>query len=99
MHLIERLERQRHATGRIRAYVADPQRRFTRILCLYLTWLQTHVCPTHSQSRSPLLPRKLPPWGAGACTPRLLSGLLPLIGLVPVPAFTPGKEAERVPLP
>jgi len=24
MHLIERLERQRHATGRIRAYVADP---------------------------------------------------------------------------
>lgn len=43
--LIESLERRRHQTDSVRALIADPQRRFSRILCLYLAWLQMRITP------------------------------------------------------
>lgn len=43
--LCERLEQQRQTQHRVRAYVADPAQKFTRIIALYLQWLQYNIHP------------------------------------------------------
>ncbi|MCM1310962.1 MAG: hypothetical protein NC301_08065, partial [Bacteroides sp.] len=43
--LCERLERQRQTQHQVRAYIADPQRKFTRIIRAYIQWLQLHIRP------------------------------------------------------
>ena len=43
--LCERLEHQRQTQHRVRAYVADPDRKLTRIIDLYIQWLQIRLHP------------------------------------------------------
>ena len=43
--LLERLEQQRHASNRVRAYIADPDQKFARVLALYLQWTQLYILP------------------------------------------------------
>lgn len=43
--LIERLERQRQLHHRVRAFVADPGRKYSRIISAYIHWLQTYIHP------------------------------------------------------
>ncbi len=43
--LVEGLERQRRQQHRVRAYVADPGRKFSRIIARYIEWLQLFIRP------------------------------------------------------
>lgn len=55
--LIERLERQRHCVGRVRAYVHDPFGRFTQVLTEYVSWHQERLS---RRDALVITPRRIP---------------------------------------
>ncbi len=59
--LCERLEQQRQTQHRVRAYVADPDGKLTRIIHLYIQWLQWRLSPgSHALISAPTAPYPLP---------------------------------------